>query len=134
MREQYSQLARLSVFLPNYKRTNTHRSVSGRTRSSNTSEVLRQGETQGSEACLREGAGSGHPDRGSAVTFGTPINLCYQSPRKGGEELVPSGFSFPFYRRVRSSGELRPLSLAGGPSAGSILLSSPKVEFILPGE
>lgn len=41
---------------------------------------------------------------------------------------------FFFYNRVRSSGELLPSSPAGISSAGSILISSPKAEFILPGE
>lgn len=43
-------------------------------------------------------------------------------------------FFFFFYNRVRSSGELLPSSPAGVSSAGSILISSPKAEFILPGE
>lgn len=43
-------------------------------------------------------------------------------------------FGVFFYNRVRSSGELLPSSPAGISSAGSILISSPKAEFILPGE
>ena len=45
------------------------------------------------------------------------------------------GFLFVFfYNRVRSSGELLPSSPSGISSAGSILISGPKAEFILPGE
>ena len=48
--------------------------------------------------------------------------------------LLFFGVFFFFYNRVRSSGELLPSSPAGVSSAGSILISSPKAEFILPGE
>lgn len=69
MREQCSQLARLRVFLPSHRtgeRTHqaprsvsgahsAHRSVSGRTRVSNPSEVLRQGELPGCEGVSQGG-------------------------------------------------------------------------------
>lgn len=143
MKEQLSQLIHPNVFLCNLSMMNpahgkhpAQGSMSRKTHSSNNRESLDKTDLR-----LRRHVPEG--PRGKAILAEAvtssmlyPQSMLPQSSRKAGQRLSSSSVVvfFFFYNRVRSSGELLPSSPTGVSSAGSILISSPKAELILPGE